>query len=452
MPVGLFVLVACFPVPRRAIVTGLVLARRMTPRLLARLRIAYRDQPRGRALRLAFEDLGPAYIKFGQIIASSPTAFPPEVTDEFSRCLDEVRPIPEARIWRILRRELGRPPEEVFAEIDPVPLASASIAQVHAARLRDGSDVVIKVQRPGIRGRVEVDLRLLRVLAGWASRWEPELARANLTGIVEDFRKTIVEEMDFLLEAKNIEDFSGLLEREGLGGLAHAPKVYREHSTGRVLTMERLYGARIDDKDGVDARVADVVQMLRDTSEVFWSSVFLGGFFHGDIHAGNIMALDDGRLGYLDFGIFGRFGMNERIALSDWVGALVAGDGERLARSMARMGAVSDGVDWEVFVADVEESFLPLRALTVDNREMLEDFFPKLRHMAAKHDLHLPQGFVLICKQLAYFGRYVMIHHPSYNENLDPAMQKTFLKIFTRFHALRRKESTVDDGDTEAVA
>lgn len=437
---GAIALVAiAFPLPRRTAVTLGVVTRRWFPRILRRLRLGHRHYSKAGALRLAFEDLGPAYIKLGQMIASSPTAFPKSVTHEFSRCLDEVRPLPVSTVWRILERELGEPPEQVFESIDTKPLASASIAQVHAATLKDGTRVVVKVQRPGISGRVEQDLGLMRFFARQAMR-HPELRRANLTAIVDDFLRTIREEMDFLREADNIEAFRDVLERENISAIAYAPRVYRELTTERVLTLERLFGVRIDDKDGVEARVDDVLTVLRNNSQVFWTCVFLGGFFHGDIHAGNIMVMDDGRLGFIDFGIFGRFNMDDRIALSEWVGALVTDDGEKLARSIKRMGAVPDTVDWETFVRDVTESFLPLRAFTVDKPEMLEQFFPKLRRMAARHDAHLPGNFVLILKQLAYFGRYVMIHDPSFNENMDPHSQAVFVQIFAKFNTLRHAE------------
>jgi predicted unusual protein kinase regulating ubiquinone biosynthesis (AarF/ABC1/UbiB family) len=439
-----------FPVPRRSVVLALVLARRTAPVLLRRLRLGRRDYSLARAIRLAFEDLGPAYIKFGQMIASSPTAFPESVTREFARCLDEVRPLPAHTVWAILEAELGRPPDEVFASIETSPLASASIAQVHAARLEDGTDVVIKVQRPGIRGRVEHDLGLMRFVARLAMR-HAELRRANLVGVVDDFLRTIREEMDFRLEAANMDAFRDVVQREGISHIAHAPRVIRELSTDKVLTMERLRGVRIDDKVGVETRVRDVVQVLRDNSEVFWTCVFLGGFFHGDIHAGNIMVLDDGRLGFLDFGIFGRFSMDDRVALSEWVRALVGADGELLATSIKRMGAVPADVDWGAFVADVTDSFLPLRAFRVDRPEMLEQFFPKLRAMAARHNAQLPANFVLILKQLTYFGRYVMIHDPSFNENVDPETQVTFVKIFQRFGQLQRQHAAAPDVPAQQV-
>jgi aarF domain-containing kinase len=264
------------------------------------------------------------------------------------------------------------------------------------------------------------------------------LRRANLRGIVDDFRRTIREELDFELEADHIEEFGALLQREGLTKLATVPTVYRELTTKRVLVMQRFYGCRIDDKAGVERRVAEVIETMRATSEVFWTCVFLGGFFHGDIHAGNIMILDDGRLGYLDFGIFGRFSDGDRAALADWVGALVSGSGEQMARALVAMGAVGDGVDWDGFVRDCTEAFIPLRTLTVDKPEMLEAFFPKLLAMARRHDLNLPSQFALILKQLTYFGRYVMIHAPHYNENLDPKSQQTFVKIFLKFNAWRQ--------------
>jgi predicted unusual protein kinase regulating ubiquinone biosynthesis (AarF/ABC1/UbiB family) len=435
---GVVAVVVLVPVPRRAIVLACVFGFRLIPVGLRKLRVFGPRFTTARALRLAFEDLGPAYIKLGQMIASSPTAFPKETTEEFARCLDRVRPISLATVRRIVREELGD--LSVFASIDEAPLASASIAQVHAGTLPSGVPVVIKVQRPGIRRRIEHDLALMGTVARIGMATSTLLRRANLRGIVEDFRRTIREELDFVREADNIDAFNALVDREGLHHLARAPRVHRELTTSRVLTMERFYGVRIDDKGGVDARVADVVDMLRATSEVFWTCVFLGGFFHGDIHAGNIMVLDDGRLGYLDFGIFGRFSDDHRAALADWVAALVSGNGEQMARAIRDMGAVGEGVDWAAYVADVTDAFLPLRALTVDKPEMLETFFPKLIAMATRHDLHLPAQFVLILKQLTYFGRYVMMHAPDYNENLDPKSQQTFVKIFLKFNVWRQSQ------------
>jgi predicted unusual protein kinase regulating ubiquinone biosynthesis (AarF/ABC1/UbiB family) len=437
--VALATIVLLWPAARRAAAVGLVLVWRLSPLALRKLGMGARDYTPARAVRLAFEDLGPTYIKFGQVIASTPTAFSAATTEEFARCLDEVRPISHAAVAKLLRAELGGGPEELFSEFNPEPLASASIAQVHTATLRSGRPVVVKVQRPGIRHTVGRDLALMRLIARMCMRASKLLRHTNVAAIVEDFARTIHDEMDFLNEAGNMEEFNKLLAREGLHTVARAPRVEREYTTGRVLTMERLFGVRIDDKAGVDRRVDDAEELLRTSSMVFWSCVFLGGFFHGDIHAGNIMVLDDGRLGYLDFGIVGRFSDQDRAALADWVGAMVSGDGEQLARAIHDMGAVrAQHLDWDTYVRDVTQIFLPLRGARVDRPEMLSEFFPRLREMGRVHDIHLPPAFILIIKQIGYFGRYVMMHAPHYNENTDPKSQANFVRIFVKYNAQRR--------------
>lgn len=428
-----------FPLTRRVALVGLVLVRRFTPCILGKLRLI--QYPVARATRLAFEDLGPAYVKFGQMIASSPTAFPPDVVQEFSCCFDEVRQLHPQKIQKLIEKSIGTERKEEIEVIDSEPLASASIAQVHTATLKNGESVVIKVQRPGIEKRVVQDLRMMTILAKSAQRMFRELRRANLTGIVEDLKRTMAEEIDFEKEAQNISDFREMLLETKLTDIATAPRVHRHLSTKQVIVMDRLLGVRIDDKEGVEKREPQVRKVLRGNSQVFWTSVFLGGFFHGDIHAGNILVLDDGRLGYLDFGIFGRFTMEDRIALADWLAGMITSDGEKLALAMKRMRAVPDSVDWDVFVKDAADTFLPLRSATLEDTELIESFYPRLRALALKHDMSLPQNFVLILKQITYFGRYVMIHDPTFNENIDPEAQKNLLMLFQRFNALRESNA-----------
>ncbi len=210
------------------------------------------DRPPAPALlRRTFEKLGATYIKLGQFIASSPSLFPPEYVEEFEKCLDRTDPLPYDQIARVIQRELGRRPEEIFESFEREPLASASIAQVHAARLKNGRDVVVKVQKPGVDDVLLTDLNFLFVAAKLLEWLAPGFARTSLSNIISDVQKTMLEECDFLKEAANIDEFRRFLDQAGITD-ATAPQVYREQTSLRVLTMERFYGAPLTDLESMD--------------------------------------------------------------------------------------------------------------------------------------------------------------------------------------------------------
>src|SRR5579883_1915729 len=310
---------------RRLAVTAWVGARALGRWLAARIR-GRRDAAPA-IVRAAFEDLGPTYVKLGQLVASSEGLFPERYCVEMRKCLDRVRPFPFEQVRRTLREELGRDPDEVFAWIDPQPLASASIAQVHAARLHDGQEVVVKVQRPKIAEIVEADLRVLRLAArvlSLSSRAE----LANPVGIVEDFEANIREELDFAREAANMDEFNRIMAAHGHADVV-APRVVHERTTRRVLVMERFHGHRVDDVDRLRAAAVDGEEKLLAGMRAWFRCMILYGFFHGDVHAGNLMALADGRIGFLDFGIVGRFERARREQVTDYLLAFAAADFRR---------------------------------------------------------------------------------------------------------------------------
>jgi predicted unusual protein kinase regulating ubiquinone biosynthesis (AarF/ABC1/UbiB family) len=197
------------------------------------------------ALRHMCEDMGPTFIKFGQIVASSAGMFPERYTAEFQNCLDRVRPFRFHQVTEILDRELGHARAARLRDIDPTPLASASIAQVHTARLDDGTDVVIKVQRPGISARVVADMRVLHLVARAGARFIRDAQVANPVGIVEDFEATLAEELDFRREAANLDRFNSIMRELGHADV-RAPVPNWELTTARVLVMERFFGHRVD--------------------------------------------------------------------------------------------------------------------------------------------------------------------------------------------------------------
>ncbi len=371
-------------------------------------------------MRRFCEDMGPTFIKFGQIVASSSGMFPDRYVAEFQKCLDRVRPFSFDEVNAILDEDLGEVGQRAIAEIDMSPLASASIAQVHTATLRDGSEVVIKVQRPGIADQVSADMRILRAIAWVAARLIKDAELANPVGIVDDFATTLVEELDFRKEANNLTHFNKIMAKLGQDGV-RAPKPNPAFTSKRVLVMERFSGTRVDRADEIVARGVDAEESLVRGLQAWLKCVVLHGFFHGDVHAGNLMLLDDGDVGFLDFGIIGRFDGDQRRLVTDYMLAFSMGDYKKLAQVIADMGGVPDSLDMSAFAADLGEVFSPIRTSSfgdVDYAEML----PGVQRVATRHRMQMPREFVLILKQFLYFDRYAKLLAPDLNVFTDPRL------------------------------
>jgi predicted unusual protein kinase regulating ubiquinone biosynthesis (AarF/ABC1/UbiB family) len=400
---------------RRVMTTAWVAAKASGRAALAHMR---GEQDVGPAVvRHAFEDLGPTYVKLGQLVASSEGMFPEAYCQEFRKCLDRVRPFDFADVQRTLRAELGRDPAEVFASIDPKPLASASIAQVHAARLRDGQEVVIKVQRPGIANVVDADLRVLRLVAR-AGALHPRGDLANPVAIVQDFEASIREELDFRLEAANMTEFNRIMTAQQQTQVA-APRPLGELSSGRVLVMERFFGCRVDDVARLRTMVQDPEEKLLVGMRAWFQCMVVHGFFHGDVHAGNLMALDDGRIGFLDFGIVGRFPRQRREQVTDYLMAFAAADFRRLAEVMIAMSPGAEGkVDAAALASDLEAAYGPM--LAGDSAIKYADVIPAIISAGVRHGMRLPRDFVLVVKQMIYFDRYAKLLAPRLNVFQDP--------------------------------
>jgi predicted unusual protein kinase regulating ubiquinone biosynthesis (AarF/ABC1/UbiB family) len=365
-------------------------------------------------LRRLFEDLGPTYIKFGQIIASSPGLFPDALSSEFQKCLDRVPPFPVEQVHRILEQDLGKPPEQLFASFTPVPIAAASIAQVHAATLLSGEDVVVKVQRPGIADRVDGDLFFMKLgarVVSWASR---RARAANIVGIVLDFSTTIHEEMDFRSEAKNMDEFNSLMRKHNVATV-RAPRVHWELTTRHVLTMERFYGFKADDIEAAREHELDTEKHLRIGMRAWLLTVLLHGFFHGDVHAGNLMFLPATKeIGFLDFGIIGRFSEAQRHMVMRYILSFAAQDFEGLARTLVEMGSAPPHVDIEAFGRDLEDTYSPL--LTMNLADIpYGDMIAKSTRTALRYGVTLPREFLLILKQMLFFDRYARLAAPNLN-------------------------------------
>ncbi len=373
-----------------------------------------------RLLRTLFERLGATYIKLGQFIASSPTLFPRPFVEEFQKCLDQTSPVPFSVIKKIVDEEcrsLNRP--FPFKSIDPTPLASASIAQVHSAVLLDGTEVVIKVQKPSVAATLSADLAFLYAGGKTLEFLNPELEKLSLGGVVEDIRTNMLDELDFEKEASNLVGFRDFLTSNDLLESVYAPRPFMEYSTKKMLTMEKLTGVSL-----LDASSAENSQDLMITALNTWtSSVLKMPFFHADLHAGNLLALSDGRVGFIDFGIVGKISPQVFNAVGELSSALASLDYMGMAVAMSRMGATSSEIDLEKFAADIERvldglnSFDPVDVATSDPAELAGDgevtqILLDIVEVTESNGLRLPREFGLLVKQTLYFDRYLKVLAP----------------------------------------
>jgi aarF domain-containing kinase len=371
-------------------------------------------------LRMWCEDMGPTFIKFGQIVASSAGMFPDAYVKEFQKCLDRVKPFPFSDVRRILDEELGAEKAAHLVDIEPKQLASASIAQVHTAKLRDGTPVVIKVQRPGIIARCMADMKLMRLLARMVARMKKNVELANPVGVVDDFTKTLTEELDFRREAENLDRFNDIMRELGHKHI-HAPVPHHEYTTRRVLVMERFSGLRVDRFEEIRARGIDGESKLVDGLRAWFQCVVFYGFFHGDVHAGNLMLLDDETIGFLDFGIVGRFDDRERYLVTDYMIAFASGNYRRLAEIIVEMAGAPADLDMDGFIKDLGDTYRPLLTLSFGEVNYAE-FLPGIQRTATRHQMRMPNEFILITKQLLYFDRYAKALAPKLNVFTDPRL------------------------------
>ena len=373
-------------------------------------------------LRSAFEQLGPTYVKLAQMIASSPGLFPDTLADELRSCLDRVPPIPLRHVARVIEADLGGHHDHIFAAFDPEPLASASIAQVHAATLHDGSDVVVKVQRPGIARVLDSDLRILLKVAKGLDKVSSTGRMANPVAVVEDFATTLSEELNFVVEARSMQEFGQILASSPTSERVRVPEVHWELTTPRVLTMERIHGYKIDDLAELEATGWDLAGALKRGVRAWLEAALDHGFFHGDVHAGNLMLDSDGDIIFLDFGICGRFDPATRDIVRRGLPALlVSGDFEAVAQAIFDMGAVLNPLSLEESARDIAEIVEPILGRPLSEISYGEVLIDIVR-IGTRYDVRLPRELVLVAKQLLYFERYAKLMAPDWAILADPEL------------------------------
>lgn len=364
---------------------------------------AHEAPPGPEHLRRALEELGPTFVKLGQILSTRADLIPPAFEAELARLQDAAPPVPFPLIARSVATALGRPLEEAYARFDAQPLAAASIGQVHAATLPDGAEVAVKVRRPDIIDQVDEDLELLRRLARVAQRRWPLAQRYDPLGLAMEFETTLRGELDYEREGANADRIRAELDRDDS---VHVPLVHWDHTTTEVLTLERIEGRKITDVEGLAADGVDRTRVARIFCEMYLKMVFVTGFFHADPHPGNVFVRADGTLGLVDYGMVGQVDDATRRALGAVLIALAVADADRLAGAMADLGVAPPGGDANALRDDLAEFMATYRHLTLEElqiRVILGDMLAVVRrhHLRLPHELALLLKTVTICEGVA---------------------------------------------------
>ena len=357
-----------------------------------------------RRLRVAFERLGPTYIKLGQILSAGEGVFPEELVGEFRLCRDQVPAESFETVRHTVETELGRPLETVFSSFDEVPIAAASIAQVHAARLVTGEEVVVKVQRPEIDRQVRRDLAVMAWLAPLLVGRIPVAALANPPALIDLFAETIGEELDFRLEAENMLDVAQVLARTAPSGTKRALVVPRPHPrlvSRRVLVMERLHGYAWGDAETMRAAGIDTAAVLMAALIAFLEGLVLFGVFHGDLHGGNLLVCADGRVALLDFGITGRLDERGRRGLLRLVMSTATSDVRSQVAAMRELGALPDDVDVDGVIADLRLDKPVVDPTTMD-AEQLTNEIREMTKALLGYGARMPKALMLFVKDMLF--------------------------------------------------
>jgi ubiquinone biosynthesis protein len=348
-------------------------------------------------MRLAIEELGPTFIKFGQIMSTRPDLIPPSYLAQLVKLRDTVPPAPWEAVKEQIERELDGSLDALFTSFEVEPVAAASLGQVHQATLPSGEEVVVKVQRPGIEETVEVDLEILFDLARLIQERIPLGKIYDFVEIAEEFAFTLRNEMDYRREGHNADRFRRNFADEPA---LYIPRVYWDCTTRRVLTLERISGIKIDDVAALDAAGVDRRQVARNAARIVIKEVLEDGFFHADPHPGNFFAMDEAVIGAMDFGMVGHLDQRDRENLVRLYIVAVQLDTEGIVEQLIRMGAASRDVDRLGLQRDIGRLLnkyhgLPLKEIRA--REVIEEVMP----VAFRHHLRLPSRLWLLGKTLA---------------------------------------------------
>ena len=362
-------------------------------------------------IRKMMEELGPTFIKLGQILSTRPDLIPLEFCQELEKLQNEVPAFAYEKVKEQIEKELKKPIDQLFQNFSVNSIAAASLSQVHLAESKSGERLAVKVQRPDIEKIIRADLDILYMLAQLAEKHIEESRLYNLPSIVDEFKKTILKEIDFGVEAKNIDRFRRNFKDDNN---IYILKVLPYLSTKKILTMERLEGVKASNVDEIERIGLDRKQIAENGADAILKQIFMRGFFHADPHPGNIFVLKDGRIAFVDFGMIGRIDAETRGQLSDILVAIIHRDAKGIIESFVSMGAVEENTGVKKLnldLTDFIESYyeIPLKELRMDQ------FLPDLINIISQNQIKVPPDFFLLSKALVTIESVGKKLYPEFN-------------------------------------
>ncbi|MCC2546677.1 AarF/ABC1/UbiB kinase family protein [Hymenobacter sp. BT175] len=396
------------------VVTSTALRRLVPPK--RRLSWQHAERPvfgtsRWERVRMVIEELGPTFIKLAQALSNRPDILPEALIDEFQKLQSDVPPFDVQVAREIISAELGRPLEEVFSEFDDKPLGSASIGQVHRARLHTGEEVVVKVQRPGVQEKVRTDLSLLHELVRLTAGFLRNHGLSNPQDIVDAFERSMTKELDYTSEARSMEQFRKLYAEYNTFSI---PKPYREFSTARILVIEFVSGCKISDKAQLLEWGLSPETVAETGMDIYLTQIFEFGIFHADPHPGNVLVRPDGTLVLIDFGMVGKLTKQQKYAFAGVFIGMARQDARSMALNFRRLALTADIPDMRAFEADLNELIEDFTVLDVKEMSM-SDLADRLQTVIYDYKLQVPGAVFLILRALVILEGIGKVLHPSFN-------------------------------------
>ncbi|MBO2008040.1 ABC1 kinase family protein [Hymenobacter negativus] len=398
------------------------------------------ETTRWERVRLIIEELGPTFIKLAQAMSNRADLLPEALIDEFEKLQSNVPPFDVVLARQIIEEELGRPISEVFSEFDDVTLGSASIGQVHRARLLTGEEVVVKVQRPGVREKVRSDLALLHELVRLTAGFLQKHGLANPQDIVDAFERSMSKELDYTAEARSMEQFRKLYEDYTT---FYVPKPFRELSTSRILVIEFVSGCKITDKVQLQEWGLSPATVAENGMDIYLTQIFEFGIFHADPHPGNVLVRPDGTVVLIDFGMVGRLTKQQKYAFAGVFIGMARQDARSMALNFRRLAVTAEIPDMRAFEADLSQLIEDFAMLDVKEMSM-SDLADALQNIIYNYKLQVPGAVFLILRALVILEGIGKVLHPNFNtfEFVAPYGAKIIREQYSRENLLTEAEYT----------